>query len=291
MRRRRRSIIVFSMLLLLAASCVLATAHTRAPKERSESTVIFEVSRPDPRVHIITPIVIIAAGRYISPSENESEISKFVANYYRPDRRYRLLFGGGEAGTVTIEQPLTLQPGISEYAKVNSPVSLESNIRALATNAGALGRKQRSRRPPTANERTAVSELARKAYQQRGLLTSLLNRMETISLTASDLDRNGKVELIGSFEITTTDPDAKYTLFLIAEQHGNRYRAGVTWYHRGIDPEGFDWKQQLLVDHLDLDGDGIDEVIVIGEYYESWDYTIYKKQGGNWRSIYKGGGW
>jgi hypothetical protein len=45
-----------------------------------------------------------------------------------------------------------------------------------------------------------------------------------------------------------------------------------------------------LIDQLDLDSDGMAEVIIRNEYYESTDYTIYKKVKGQWREIYSGGG-
>jgi len=307
MRRRHRFSIVFpATMLLLAASVVGGLAHPRAQKEGKQNTVIFavsrEVSRSEPGVGIITPIVLIAGGHYISPPKDD----QFVDNYYRSGQKYRLLFGGAAAGSVTIKQAVTLDPsdvgareaeGMSAFVEVNSPVYLGGNFMALATNARVLGRKQSSRRAPTVRERTALLDLARKAYQQRHLPNAQLNNamsvpaidlIDPISLTATDLNRDGKAELIGSFEITIPTLYGRHTLFLVAEHHSNRYRARVTWYHRCIADD--DCVERLLVDHLDLNGDGIDEVIVRAEYFEAWDYIIYKKQRGYWRSIYKGGG-
>lgn len=38
--------------------------------------------------------------------------------------------------------------------------------------------------------------------------------------------------------------------------------------------DGTDSKDETFVGPLDLDDDGIDEIITTSYYYESWDYTI-----------------
>jgi len=35
---------------------------------------------------------------------------------------------------------------------------------------------------------------------------------------------------------------------------------------------------------------GVDEIVTISYYYESWDYAIYKEKDGKWEKVYKGGG-
>jgi hypothetical protein len=110
--------------------------------------------------------------------------------------------------------------------------------------------------------------------------------METLNLTASDLDRDGKAELVGSFRAVGTDY-TNYALFIIFEPAGGKFKAALTWYHKGAEATAAD---RRLVDQLDLDGDGVSEVIAEGHYYESNDYFIYKKQRGQWRSVYQGGG-
>ena len=49
-------------------------------------------------------------------------------------------------------------------------------------------------------------------------------------------------------------------------------------------------EERRFVDQVDIDGDGVAEVIAGGSYYESNDYIIYKRQAGSWRPVYQGGG-
>ena len=106
------------------------------------------------------------------------------------------------------------------------------------------------------------------------------------SIAAGDLDRDGKFELVGSFRSVGADY-TNYALFMIFEPAGDQLKAALTWYHKGAEADAAD---RRFVDQLDLDGDGVSEVIAEGHYYESNDYFIYKKQRGQWRSVYQGGG-
>ena len=113
--------------------------------------------------------------------------------------------------------------------------------------------------------------------------------MEVANLTATDLDRDGRFELVGSFRVEKKDetaPDA-FTLFLIIEPQGDTFKTAWEWFHHGYEGEFAD---RRYVDQVDLDGDGVSEVVAEGTYYESNDYVIYKRQQGRWRPVYRGGG-
>jgi hypothetical protein len=112
--------------------------------------------------------------------------------------------------------------------------------------------------------------------------------MEVVNLTATDLDRDGRFELIGSFLVVKegASPDS-YTLFLIMEPAEGGFKTAWEWFHKGLE-DAFEDRQ--FVDQVDFDGDGVGEVVVAGTYYESNDYVIYKRQQGRWRPVYKGGG-
>jgi hypothetical protein len=110
---------------------------------------------------------------------------------------------------------------------------------------------------------------------------SLINSITVTNLTAVDLDHDGRPELIGSFRI---ERDGKaYLLFLIVATHGN-YKIELQRYREGLE-DGEDF-----VDELDVDGDGVGEVITKVSGYESWEYAIYKRKVGRWQAVYKGGG-
>jgi hypothetical protein len=282
--------LLLAFVLLVAYSPARAAGQTAARRaQKGGSTVVFAVEKAASSV-TMEPIVIFNRGVYAKPPVEESEagVRSFVDEYFKPGRQYRLLFGGGDAGTLSVVK--YLDPGcvgLVAEAGVKTQVRLGGEVRALATTSPTIGRQPGSRRAPTDFERTLAIEMARQAYSKNGVGTSLTNKMEVVNLTATDLDRDGKFELIGSFMIGKNAGEDAYTLFMIFEQEGDVPKAALTWYHHGGEGE---YQDRRLVDQLDLDGDGIAEVIAEGHYYESNDYIIYKKQQGRWRSVYQGGG-
>ena len=128
-------------------------------------------------------------------------------------------------------------------------------------------------------------KLMREAYKQKGVTAARLAKVEVINITAMDLDADGNAELIGSFFIRDQNYNT-WALFLIAEARNNLYQSVLTWYQKS--DEG-NVEVRRLIDILDLESDGVAEVFVTSSYYESTDFTIYKKVNGVWRSVYQGG--
>jgi hypothetical protein len=46
----------------------------------------------------------------------------------------------------------------------------------------------------------------------------------------------------------------------------------------------------IAVDQLDLDNDGMDEVVVRSEFYEAWNYAVWRFDSNYWGQIFEGGG-
>jgi hypothetical protein len=155
-------------------------------------------------------------------------------------------------------------------------------VMALAADSDTLGFPESSRRTPTPAERSTVLELARGVYRRKGMPASLFKNIKVTNLTCVDLDHDGNIECAGSFRIERDDK--AYLLFLIVARHGADFRIELQRYDEGLE-DGEDF-----VDELDLDGDGIGEVITQVSGSESWEYAIYKRRAGRWQAIYKGGG-
>ena len=291
---------IFSLLLCLLTA---GTAQMKARhQEQSASTLLFVVSRNDQGASI-EPILIVDQGSYKQPVAGDSdaeEISKFAARYYRKGQKYRVLFGGGEAGSLTVKESTKDSECFRTGANVTlqTQAGLNANVMALATNADSLGRAKGSRRAPTASERAAALSLARDAYKQKGVPAALIPSLTTVNLTATDLNGDGKAELIGSFVVKKRKGgEARYVLFLLAEPQGKSYRAGLTQYGHytekdimsggSIDAigEGGIYTERL-VDQLDLDGDAAAEVITLSTGFEGVSYVVYRKQQGKWQKIY-----
>ena len=306
MRLQRTSLIssLSVATLLLASLFVGNTAETKSQQGNdSKATMLFVVSAPQPSMASMVPIAIIENGQFKQPVAGDSdgnEISTFSNAYYSKGHKYRVLFGGGEAGSLTIKK----SNKDSECAKTSADVMLKTqaklnrNAMALATNSDSLGKGKSTRRPPTPAERSALMPLVKAAYKKMGVPASLMPSLMTLNLTALDLDNDGKSELIGSFVVKKQKGGAaRYVLFLFAEPEGNSYRTTVLQNERftkadimeGAEITAIDNGVYLerLVDSLDVDGDGASEVVTIREGLEGDGYAIYKKQNGKWNKAYE----
>jgi len=297
-----------ALTLALALSLGAAAALSRAAAQRKRparpaapaaKTVIFAISKYETNV-TMEPVVIYSRGVYTKPpiDGDEATIKTFVDEYFKPGRQYRVLSGGGEAGTLAVKQ--YQEPGcvgINAEVNVNTSARLGGNVQALATNSQAMGKRAVSRRAPTDIERVFALMQAQAAYANNRVGAALVKKMEVVNLTATDLDGDGNFELVGSFRIDRKTGDVvtdSYNLFMITtpvadytQQSAQAGKPALAWFHHGGEAE---YAERRFVDQLDIDGDGVAEVIAGGGYYESNDYIIYKRQAGSWRPVYQGGG-
>ncbi|MFL6286601.1 MAG: hypothetical protein ACJ74Q_25975 [Pyrinomonadaceae bacterium] len=287
-------------LLFAAAALSRAGAQTkRTPRPAAAPTVIFAISKYETNV-TMEPVVLYSRGVYTKPpiDGDEATMKSFVDEYFKPGKQYRVLSGGGEAGTLTVKQ--YQEPGcvgLNAEVNVNTTARLGGNVRALATNSSTLGKRAASRRAPTDIERVFALMQAQAAYANNRVGAALVKKMEVVNLTATDLDGDGTFELVGSFRIEGKKSDDgvdSYNLFMITtpltdytQQSAQTGKPALVWFHHGGEA---DYAERRFVDQVDMDGDGVSEVIAGGGYYESNDYIIYKRQAGSWRAVYQGGG-
>lgn len=290
----------------VAAAALVALALVLQPSARAQrrpaadagGTVVFAVKKHQESVQI-EPVVILRGRRYAAPPVDEGDATggaaagasrRFIAEHFSPGRQFRLLFGGGESGSVRVVK--YVEPGcVGMYAEVSAQttVRLGGEVQALATNSKTIGAGPSARRAPTEAERAAALTVARATFMGKGAPPELIPKMEVRNLTAVDLDRDGRFELVGSYRVenNTDQTFDAHTLFIIYEPAADGLRPAMTWHHQGGEAE---YADRRLVDHADLDGDGVSEIIAEGNYYESNDYFVYQRQQGQWRAVYHGGG-
>jgi hypothetical protein len=270
--------------------------------KKTSATALFAVSQ-NQRGVFLDPIVLIQNGRFTSPPTGDAttaELTKFANTYYRAEQKYRLLFGGGEAGNVTVKQ-WNLRKECSRTqasAQIDSSAKISGKVMGLATNSTGLGKRERSRRFPTEKEKDAIFALAEKNYRQKGVTESELKDLKRINITATDLNSDGKAEIIGTFMVKKAKAArVAHILFLITEPQGKTYKVGASQYGQitardvggadKLDELGESALAEILVDQIDLDKDGTAEVIIADLTAEGVAYKIFKKQKNLWRKAYE----
>lgn len=291
MRKPRLKVTTLTLALLLVITSFtesLAQSNGRRRASAPGKDVVLFDAAPYGTERIILPIVILRGGRYVAPPSFASNAARqrFASAYYRAGQKYRLLYGGNELGTVSVKDRKTCD---TTAANVSMQTSAEFTGRGFATNSDALGGKSIKYRDLTDAEKAALMKLVQPSFRRAGVNVPEFQGVVN-GAVAADLDGDGQAELVGTF---ATGAKMQHTLFIIAEPRGKGYEAALLLFQAAKDEYGDNQVRRDFLDAVDLDADGIAEVILSVNDYRSpddWNYLIYKKQGGRWRSVYRGGG-
>jgi hypothetical protein len=238
-------------------------------------------------------VALVERGRYLPPPPPAgngrgpaAETSQFEAQYFAAGKKYAVYIGGDHAGEVAVLKPEPISCA-SLSAVVSGTGALEDDdIRALATSLPIPPRPPAPPRRPTAEEEAAALQLAGSVFRLHGARASSLRRVRIERLTITDLDRDQHLELVGNFSLLDK---GERTLLLVAGSGQGGYKAELAWHYLSSEAPD-DRQRRSLVDHLDLDSDGVDELIVRLDGYEDWQYGIYKRDKKRWKLVYTGGG-
>lgn len=277
--------------LLMASGFTESHAQRRRQPARSTftGTALFVVSGEGDaadKEYGMDALALFDKGKYVVPTGDR--MKPFAEKYFQVGRQYRLLFGGGEVGTVKVQKFGEGCNVIHSNVNVEGINKVGGRIYALATDSETLGKRASSRRALTAEEREAVMTLVKSIYRQHQTSNALMRSLKVGNLTATDLNGDGKFEVVGDFQIVANPKStnsARRDLFLIATPSGTGFRAELAKFQSYRMVDGFG-SGIAFADQLDIDGDGVAEVVTVNEGYDGYGYSIYKKQGGVWRMIY-----
>jgi hypothetical protein len=303
-RTRRSAAVLLLLSLFMGGGFAITRSQQRAASPAATPTVIFAVSRRADAEFAFEPIAIYRRGTFngsVTGESSPAELTRFANNYYRAGQRYRLIWGGAEAGTLVAKasQRESDCAKAAATADVQTTVQLGGNRMALATNAPKLGLANSSRRAPTDAERAQVKTQVERLFREKGVPAAALAKLKTVNLTATDLNNDGAAELIGTYLVRRDGAKIFIDkLFILAEPapSAGGVKIGVARHERMTgedvsDPESLEsvgesaFLAEILLDQLDVDGDGTGEVFTISYSFEGTNYKIYKKGAKGWSAI------
>jgi hypothetical protein len=279
---RLLSILTAAFLISGALSGSAANSFAQAKKQ----TVILAV-QSESGEGSLDAIGILEAKKLRAPynDEQKDRQTAFANDYFKKGTVYRLIFGGGDAGSATVSKWSEGCNNVHAQATVSTSARLGGKVMALATNSETLGKHAISRRPPTDAERAATLTLMKSIYQQHRTPASLMPSIKVTNLTASDLNGDGKYEMIGSFTLAAKNKFER-DLFLIATPQGATMRADFAKFQAYQPPaEGF-LSSIDFIDQLDIDGDGVGEVFTTQGAFDGYALLVFKKVGRRWRQVH-----
>jgi hypothetical protein len=277
------ALIVFSVGLQRQGRVSASAAQPKKPP-----IVIFALSGESGEVNM-DAVVMVDGKRLRAPYNEESKEkrTKFAKEYFAASRKYRLMFGGGEAGSVSVNSWSEGCNNVHAKAETSGSVRLGGEVKALATDSLTLGKRPPARRAPTDAERNAVMALVKGIYSQNRTAANLVRSIKVTNLAATDLDGDGKYEMIGSFTLAAGNKFER-DLFLITKPQGTLMRADFVKFQAYQPPPETFLSSIDFIDQLDLDGDGVGEVFATQGGFDAYGYLIFKKVGGRWRQVYSG---
>ena len=282
---------------LLLVSSVFLVCAPRAGKsaglaaaQRRKGVVVFAVSGESGE-GTMDAVVIVDGKQLRAPQKDEDKAGqkKFAEEYFATGRTYRLISGGGEAGSIAVKKWSEGCNNVHAEVTPSTSVRLGGQVKALATNSDSLGKRASSRRAPTEAERAGVMTLVKSINTQNRTPASLIPSIKVTNLTATDLDGDGKYEFIGSFTLQAKNKFER-DLFLIAHQQGAGMRSDFAKFQAYQPPPETFLSSIDYVDQMDLDGDGMGEVFAVQAGFDAYAYVIFKKVAGRWRQVYQGMG-
>lgn len=293
MKKNRSVKIVLSLFILLSMVAPVFAQRGRKP-------IIFAVLSDG---QTLEPIAYIEKGKLTATVDGGSDanlLTAFTKNYYKPKATYRLIFGGANAGTVTVKSSDPKAECSANMASVTTQTTktkLGGFVQALATDAVTTKAASGLRRKPTPAERAEIESLVRAEFAKQKVAASAIKNLHYHNLTALDVDNDKKADFVGSFWVDTGKTE-RALLFFIAEKNASgKYAFGYSEFRiikqedvmsgeiKSVDEGVY---HELLLDVFDYDNDGVGEIFTHIQSFEGAGFNAYKRENGSWKRTFEG---
>ncbi|KAK0038632.1 hypothetical protein Bpfe_031576 [Biomphalaria pfeifferi] len=287
------------MIFLLSSMTIFAQKRKRPAPPQKPKTIVFAVLNDG---KTLEPIGLIDKGALVEASNGSDDGAKlkiFSTTYYKPNTAYKLVFGGADAGTVTVKKndpTAECSTNLAEASFVSPKARLKGMVMGLATNA-AVKKAEGVRRLPTPAERSEIETLVRTEFFKNKIGDNIARNLKYHNLTALDVDSDKKAEMVGSFWVETS-PTERALLFFIAEKGANgKYKMGYSEFRTIKQDEVMSGEiksldegiyHELLLDTMEYDGDTTDEIFTYIQSFEGASFNTYSRRDGKWVKAFEG---
>lgn len=261
--------------------------------------ILFQVfgERDDPRM---IPVAAIAGGSLKQINLSLTDWRQFDSLFTRSGMRYTAYQGGVAAGQVTVRQGMweKAQPIYSlPSCKVLTPlaaVTLDPGLKAgftveLFATSDTLSTAPKGK-PMAADVAAKEGRAVGHGVGERsGLRPSTLDSLD-FNVRAINTGATAEPTLVVAF----VDPGAEAEderaetahVFAIADRKGDAY---VPTFEHGVSGSAASAEFFRFIDHLDVTGDGVDEIMLERWQNDGDTYLLVMKYtGGRWQEIYRG---
>jgi len=302
---KKNPIVKITMLCLaVLASVAPLVAQKRGVPSKSKvraQPIVFAVTDDG---KTIEPLGVIDKGNLEPAAGGDSDakvLTTFTRSYYQPKTTYRLVFGGADAGTVTVNssnEKKECSKNMAQVTTVSAKAKLKGFVMALATSEPIAKTASGLRRLPTAAERTEIESLVRAEFAKQKVSASDLKNLKYHNLTALDVDNDKRAELVGTYWVETA-PTERALLFFIADKSANgKYSMGISEFKTVKQEDlmgGGEIKMvddgvyhETLLDALEYDGDTTAEIFTYVQSFEGSSFNVYSRKDGKWTKAFEG---
>jgi hypothetical protein len=288
-----------ALVVLVCAAGVLGQSKTARPKPQVVSSatrqIVFAVLNSGTTLE---PIGYVSKGKLsetVNGSGDKNEIKSFAKTYYKSNQSYALIFGGAKSGTVSVKSSnanAECAPNTANI-RVSGSVHLSKLIMGLGTNL-PVKTSGSTRRKPTASEKAEADAIATAEFLKEKLTAKTLRYQ---NLTAINVGGSNGDVLVGSYWIEL-DKLTRGLLFFIAEKGRNgKYTVGYRDYRKidqgdmmsGTNISAVDdgMYHELLLDYLDINGDGVAEIFTYQQGFEGSGFVAFQRSGSHWAKAYE----
>jgi hypothetical protein len=282
--------------------CALALLSFALPvfTQRGRKPIIFAVLNDG---QTFEPIAFIEKGQLTEPVDGADDpklLAAFSQTYYKPKSSYKLIFGGANAGTVSVtssDPSAECSRNMAQVSVASTRTKLAGMVMALATDATVKNAGSGMRRKPSTAERSEIEKLVRAEFSRQKISAVALKTLKSHNLTALDVDKDKRADFVGSYWVEKSKTERALLFFIAEKNDKGKYEFGFIEYRaiKQADVMSGDIKNvddgvlhELLLDVFDYDQDGVSEIFTYLPSFEGAGFNAYKRENGSWKRAFEG---